>query len=94
MVFTISTAFAAVEGGIKSVFPNPSSDKVTIQFEDLNQTATLEVYDMLGKRFKSLQLSGVTQTSFSVSDLKPGTYFLRLKEGSKTVSSQRLVVTK
>jgi choice-of-anchor B domain-containing protein len=56
------------------VFPNPSSDKVTIQTSNLLDE--LFVYDGIGNRIQSIQ-SGSKTNSLSVVNLSPGVYFVR-----------------
>lgn len=56
------------------LYPNPASSKLYVS--GLNNNAVLEVYDSKGQRLKTV--SGI---SIDVSELVPGTYFLKIRSG-------------
>lgn len=63
-----------------NVFPNPSSDIISIEFKDNNQTETgLELYNLLGKTIYKNSLSP-TDTLFNIdiSGISNGCYLLKL----------------
>jgi len=62
-----------------SVFPNPSSDVLHIQFESLqSSTCQLEIYDMLGRSRLVKEMNTNDTQMISVSDLENGIYILRV----------------
>lgn len=61
-----------------SVFPNPTSDLITISIEGMdNPYAELQVYDMMGKLLMSKTMSD-TQTQLDFNNLTPATYFVKI----------------
>ena len=81
-----------------SVFPNPFSDKVTVQFElKESETTHISVFDISGRKVKTLanniNLSqGKQSLSFNLFDLKQGFYFLQIKTSNslQTVKINKL----
>ncbi len=81
----------AAELGL-NVFPNPVADQFTLEM-DLSRTTELEleIYDLLGRRVKALDLgarTGNIQENVVVQDLAPATYLLRLRVGQKVVTTK------
>jgi hypothetical protein len=77
-----------------NVFPNPASDMVIIQQLDLSpNTIEIELVDATGKVVKTTQiLQGSTFSSFDVSTLYSGTYYVRIKNNS-AVTTHSLIIT-
>ena len=68
-----------------SLYPNPVTNTFYI---NLSETATLDIYDVLGKRVLSKKLTANTNT-IDVGFLKSGVYILRItQEYSKTVTKR------
>ncbi|CAM3458645.1 T9SS type A sorting domain-containing protein [Aequorivita lipolytica] len=68
-----------------SVFPNPSNGTFTI---DTNETFTLEIFDVLGKKLDTKIITSTTQIN---SNLASGTYFLRFTNAQATQVRKLLV---
>ncbi len=67
-----------------SVYPNPASDFVKIQYSSLrNAEIDVVLYNMLGQTIQvwaqGLKSAGTHETELNTSDLKPGVYYLELK---------------
>ena len=79
-----------------SVFPNPASDKFSVRLkEPLEYGAELWVTDLSGKKVSVHPLAAKERSfEFSSEKLVNGTYFLRLVEDNKEVSSGKLVIIK
>lgn len=80
------------------IYPNPvKDDKITIVYdneENLNQNAEVEIYNMLGQKVYSTQLSdsqGFRQREVELGNLPSGNYILRFVYG-KTVESKKIIV--
>jgi hypothetical protein len=58
-----------------SIYPNPTSDFITIENNDAEPFLSIELLDYAGKRIKSFNPSN---TSVNLSDLAPGVYLLRM----------------
>jgi hypothetical protein len=62
------------------LFPNPSSDFITLQFPKkiLHTSGQLQIIDSSGKKWRQASLTPEEQDfTFSVQDLPPGLYFAR-----------------
>lgn len=75
------------------LFPNPSSQQVTVQFlDDISADFDLEIIDELGKvRISAQNLNPNTANTFDVSSLTKGVYFVLLKSVDKVIS-KRIVI--
>ncbi len=72
--------------------PNPASDIINIDFgQVMNQTISVSVYNVLGKRVLSTTLSDVSERQIDVSALKNGLYFVRLRN-SKSEIVRKLII--
>ncbi len=84
--------------GLKA-YPNPAAqnDWVFIEFVlDEKQWTTMEVYDMQGRKIKSLRKQymgpGKHQVSFRTEPLAKGMYLFVIKAGHKQIVSEKIVV--
>lgn len=79
--------------------PNPFSETTKITYT-LNKAGFIKlmVYDILGNEIQTLvhesQQPGNHTYTFNKGNLKPGTYFYRLKFGNKELDTQKMVVLK
>lgn len=71
-----------------NIYPNPvSSDRVYITSKS-SQSKDIEIYDVLGKKILQTTITG---KELNISNLTPGVYILRIKEGDAT-ATRKLVV--
>lgn len=76
-----------------SIFPNPFSTQVTLYTDKYFNDVTLTVYNSFGQLVKQIKnISGQTVTIFR-ENLSSGVYFIRLTQGIKTISVNKLVIT-
>lgn len=81
-----------------SIYPNPSSDWVTIEFqkslEYLNSNLNLRISDISGKTISQelFTPSGTGQYRFDINDLSKGVYIYQIFSGTEHVYSGKLVV--
>ena len=75
-----------------SVYPNPTSDNITISTNKINAVLNIEIIDVLGRVVQS------EKTTNNVSTLKlevsEGVYYIRIHDADILVLSQKLVVVK
>ena len=77
-----------------SVFPNPSSGNFTVKY-NIQQNATLELFDVQGKKMFSIKLSSIeTGEEVRTSDLLNGVYMYKLVTPSNVLHNGRLVIIK
>jgi subtilisin family serine protease len=81
---------------LKKTFPNPAREEATVRFAvPERQEATLQMYDVLGRRVRTAQkgkAEGRRELRLDLSGLSSGTYFLRLETGGQTETQQLTVV--
>lgn len=69
-----------------SLFPNPAKERLVIKYQSQSrEPISMDIYNVLGSKIKSIQHAGF-ETEINISDLQKGIYFVRFKEGSKTIS--------
>lgn len=75
------------------VYPNPSTEEFTINWEVTDEPLTIEVYDVLGKLvFNKIvnNLEGSVTISHTEMQVNPGTYILKCKQG-KLINQQKII---
>lgn len=72
------------------IHPNPASDYVEIE-TGYNFKKTISILSVLGKEVKTIESSSAT-TKFSVSNLKAGTYFVKISDLSGNQLTRKLVI--
>jgi hypothetical protein len=73
-----------------SVFPNPSSDRITVRVRDTDFTL-IRLMDLTG-RTVSENLSQGSESNINISELASGTYLIQLVNGSIVLGVSKLVV--
>ncbi len=70
---------------VKAIYPNPSSDKVTVEFENFEDIKTIQLVDLSG-RIQQTYKTNANVLIISKGNLDEGSYVLRtiLKDGSST----------
>jgi hypothetical protein len=92
---TTPTTEANLTGLSINIFPNPSSDLLAIQMDDLvKEDYTIELLDLTGKLVQTTQLSkGSTIAYFDTQTLYGGTYFVKISNG-QAQTTRKVVVQK
>ncbi len=72
--------------GLFRIFPNPSSDEITLEFLEHEKCLFMEisVYNIIGTKALQLKVPYVKRTSLDLSFLKAGIYMVRMNTGSRT----------
>jgi hypothetical protein len=63
-----------------NLFPNPANGVLNVSIDDLQNNATLQVYDVMGKMVLQQQ-TNKTITQMNIAKLAPGVYMLNIKDG-------------
>ncbi|NCU32318.1 MAG: T9SS type A sorting domain-containing protein [Candidatus Moranbacteria bacterium] len=82
------------QSGDLMVFPNPSSDRVQVNFDGVpGQNSMIWVYDPLGRTvlYREVPASVENQLIEDISGWSPGIYLIRLQQGAN-IRSTRLIV--
>jgi hypothetical protein len=68
-------------------FPIPATDQLTINYTGIAGNASIQIIDISGKKVKEQnEISGLDKTlTIDISDLKTGSYFIRLTTNEKSV---------
>ena len=70
-----------------SIYPNPTSDILNISLKNAEEIETADMYDMTGKKVKSLELvSGTNQVS--ITDLPKGMYIVRMQTSDAVMTEK------
>ena len=73
------------------IYPNPSRNG-RIQIRNASALASGEVYNVLGKRVKTLSFSGNSEMSIDMSDMNSGVYILRAADQNGATLTRKIVL--
>ena len=72
-----------------SVYPNPTTDKITIAFEELvTGKVNLSIYDQMGKLVMEENRESEVELSYSLIKLAVGNYFVKVNTSTKEYVTQ------
>ena len=72
-----------------SVYPNPTTDKITIAFNELvTGKVNLSIYDQMGKLIMQENKEGQAELSYSLANLAVGNYFVKVNTATKEYVTQ------
>lgn len=91
---TITNAVREIENGGISIFPNPTSDIVTLNSKEPFLKSELRIYNALGKELRFIKIPD-QQSIFNVSlkDLPSGIYLIKITSFNKLVKQEKIVLT-
>ena len=74
------------------VFPNPTTDKLTISYTEACALSNVEIYNLLGRLIKRFPAESTTSTTLSMEKFSAGLYLVKLngKEQTKTFRVKRI----
>jgi hypothetical protein len=78
--------------GVK-VYPNPATDKITVELSEKVENGRLEVYTTDGKSIATYKLKEVN-TTLQVKSLSPGTYYFKLMENNHLLNTGTFLIVK
>lgn len=82
----ISAGKEPIEG--LNIYPNPVSGGKLYITSKSGQSRDIEIFDVLGKRILAASISG---KELNISDLTPGVYIIKVKEGEAS-ETRKLIV--
>ena len=72
-----------------SIYPNPTTDKITLAFEELvTGKVTLSIYDQMGKLVIEEKRESAVELSYSLANLAAGNYFVKVNTSTKEYVTQ------
>jgi len=75
------------------IYPNPFNSSATISFGSTIVNAELNIYNLHGQKVKTINNISGDKVKIDRSNLPNGIYFIRLTQDSKTITTDRLVIT-
>ncbi len=69
-----------------AIYPNPASSVVRFSFKGMNNASTLNIYDLLGKKIKSITIDG-SVLNLETEDMDNGMYFYQVSDLNNAVLS-------
>lgn len=71
-----------------SIYPNPASTSFSVDFDDNNRYTEIYVLDMNGR----LLMKGEVDQRYDISGLKPGMYFVQMRQDGQILGAKKLIV--
>jgi hypothetical protein len=72
------------EHSLFRVYPNPTLSTFTLDMYDFENEITVEIYNMVGAKIMSKEVSGFSKYTFDLSNQQNGIYIIRVLKGNKT----------
>ncbi|WP_291287201.1 T9SS type A sorting domain-containing protein [Flavobacterium sp.] len=66
-----------------TIYPNPTSGKISIDLKNYGSDVTVQLYDSNGKKIKEEKVSNLTKLDLTINGSQ-GLYFVKVKEGEST----------
>ncbi len=74
-----------------NVYPNPTVDYVTLQFHNLKESLSIELYTADGKLLESKQANSINDLQINMSDYTAGAYFLAIKTNNSATKNYKII---
>jgi hypothetical protein len=89
---SVSTAISAPNANADelTVFPNPASSVLFVNYQSDSKNNTIEIYDVRGQLIKTEKMNSLSKQSINISNLSKGLYLLKVSDG-KSVQSERFI---
>ncbi|WP_317898041.1 T9SS type A sorting domain-containing protein [Aurantibacillus circumpalustris] len=88
----LSSTISSINEKIIRVFPNPASEKITVQNDDTLENVFIEIVDLAGKVFIKQRCD--KSCEINLSSLNNGVYLLNLYQQDKLLGAKKLVIIK
>jgi len=86
----VNTGWAGIKEIDFVLYPNPATDKLTLDFGTEVSNAQITILDLQGCNLMALNLTNIQTHTLDISSLKSGVYFLKVINGNK-VSNNKFV---
>jgi hypothetical protein len=88
----VSADEIAINKNDVNIFPNPFFYSATLQAQKPLQSATLIIYDMLGKEIKRMENLNGTEITIQRDKMKSGMYFYSLSDKAGVIGNGKMVI--
>ncbi len=76
-----------------SVYPNPSTGIFYVNLNDIQNATTIEVYDNLGRRVKSVQVDDFSSANrMDLTGMSSGIYLINVLENKTSLGTKKLII--
>ena len=72
-------------------FPNPFTTAVRFELPPVSGESVLDIYDLQGRKVRTVDGLSGAEFTLDRAALEPGLYFLRLRQGGKTIATGRVM---
>ncbi|MGL5891758.1 MAG: T9SS type A sorting domain-containing protein [Bacteroidia bacterium] len=91
MEYLLSTRTSVATESAFNVYPNPSNGNFTVQLDAVADNATAELYNALGERIQTVNISNTSTVVFNNENLAKGIYLIRIING-ESVSAKQIII--
>ena len=71
-----------------SIYPNPTSNNITINFTSTSKNVSIKIYDATGRLVKNIENAKSSENTINVSELQNGLYILNLQDGNNSLTKR------
>jgi len=75
-----------------NVYPNPATDKFTIQLDELKAQGKIEIFDLTGKLIYTQNINGKS-TEINAKDFGAGIYFIKINQ-KEFITTKKIIIEK
>jgi hypothetical protein len=83
----LSSINDAIESSI-SIYPNPTQNRIKINFGVVISNATYKLIDIAGRELKNISVDGVSSLELDLTNEKKGLYFLMITNGNESITKR------
>ncbi len=88
-----ATGISSIEKNDFSIYPNPVSSVLTINFQNEIQSAELNVLNVLGETILKQNINNTSNISLNIADLTNGVYFIQIKS-VQGIIAKKIIINK
>ncbi|HNW67481.1 MAG TPA: C25 family cysteine peptidase [Bacteroidales bacterium] len=86
-----STGIAENGTAVNRIFPNPTTDHITVELAPMNQiSGEIAIYDIYGKLLFTTPIVETVQT-IDMSTFAPGMYLIKIMDGNQTIQTEKII---
>lgn len=71
-----------------SIYPNPASNNITINFTSSSKNVSIKIYDTTGRLVKNIDNAKAGESSINIAELESGLYLLNLQDGNNSTTKR------
>ena len=71
-----------------SVYPNPASENITINYTSSSKNTSLKIYDATGRLVKNMENIKSGESTINISELESGLFLINLQDGNNSITKR------